>query len=397
MEGFYRYARSLGARPNWAAALSPVATASGYVAVSAFLGWINLYTLTIIPWVLFGARLAALRHKKAWLVLPLAFVFILGHGGAYTFAIAIFGASLEWLKSIALRFKPQRILKDLEFAAATALFTLFACAYRLWPIFQTMRAAPRVMAGTPGHPWQSSGACWPLFPKPNPGGFTPEGAAFIGLPAAVLIALGLFSRRSWATALLAGLTFWICTGYQYSTLGFATLRNLPIFETLRYPERFLPLATHFGLAASAAAISWWGGKHPAARKHQWAAALALGLLITAFSVQTFWTWNQAISLRSNIPAETLIPFANARGNQFGCRGVVHGIAYPRTPRIALHVQAPFVPMLHSFATGHDDKPLRTDTWCTHHVLAASSHGHTANLRVRPSLQNDISSTKTILQ
>ena len=72
-------------------------------------------------------------------------------------------------------------------------------------------------------------------------GDTPVGSFYIGLAALLPALVGLARRRSIGLALAGVIWFWFALGYKVSPSPFALLRELPVYATLRYPERFTVL------------------------------------------------------------------------------------------------------------------------------------------------------------
>ncbi len=254
MEGAYRYFRERARTALPAMLAAPMIALSGIFAVSYFFGWINFYGFELVPWVLYGVRRASLGDVRGVPITALAFAFIIGFGGTYAAPMAALFAPLEVFRTaLEQRF---RIRHALPVIAAAALAALGMSAFRLWPIWETLSSSPRLMAGTPSHSWQALANM--LF---EPAVAVRGDHGYNGLFYARAFgfgfgALALFVPRAWPAFAIGGLSVWAATGYLGSTSPFVWLRELPIYSTLRYPERFLFFTALFGaeLAAIGAAL-----------------------------------------------------------------------------------------------------------------------------------------------
>ncbi|CAM3229868.1 hypothetical protein G4177_24130 [Corallococcus sp. ZKHCc1 1396] len=315
MEGFYRFARQRTGSSVGALVAAPLFGLAGFTAHAWSLGWLNFAGFLLLPWLLFGTRRAAEGHLDGAALVAGGFALQLGFGSSYPVPISALFVALEAVRTLVSRplRRSGRWRRGVWALGATALFTLGACMFRLWPLVETMRSAPRLMAGTPGHSLLTVGRELLQFPS------NADVGHFFVAPLAVLLALGavLSRRRAAYPAVLAGLCVWLASGYAAKPSLFAALRLLPIFGTLRYPERFLVPAGLF--LAELAALGFaalmirarWG------TAWKWTARVACGLALAGIAVQV-------VGFHRNARRVTLVPtplavdqpFAQARGNRW---------------------------------------------------------------------------------
>ena len=258
MEGAYRYARSYGAGPVGALLAAPIFAASGNFATSFFHGWINFYGFALVPWVGWGAR-RILREERpsGVVVMATGAAFILGFGGTYAApltavlcAFELLTASGAWLRA------PRRARVPLGLLASAAAFAIGLSALRLLPLLETLAVADRLLADRPGLPIEPTLAM--LFGELGFHGNNLrnlDGAFYIGalcLPAALL---GAARFRAWPLVAGSGLFLWMATGYAHGWSPFVGLRELPLFSSLRYPERYLILLALFVAVLAAVGVS----------------------------------------------------------------------------------------------------------------------------------------------
>jgi hypothetical protein len=245
LEGTFRYARDRGASRFGALLAAPLFALSGIFAVSPGLGWIGFFGFELLPWLALGVRRAFLRERWAIVLMAVAAAWCVGFGGTYAAPIAALWCAFEVAEFVVTRARSDRLglVQGLGVAAAGAALAVALAAVRLWPIAQTLSEAPRIIGGTPGNPWPILVKMF-FFPIKNE---TDNGEFYVGfwiLPAALL---GLSRRRSIGLSVAVVLCAWLAAGYEVRPSLFAGLHELPLYTTLRYPERFLiPL----GLAAA---------------------------------------------------------------------------------------------------------------------------------------------------
>jgi hypothetical protein len=243
LEGTYRYMRDRKATRFGALLAAPLFALSGIFAVSPALGWIGFFGFELLPWMALGVRRALLGERKAIVLLAVAAAWCVGFGGTYAAPLSALWCAFEVAEVAArkVRRDRRRLAVGLGVTLAGAALAVGLSAVRLWPILHTLVEAPRIIGGTPGN-----GAMvltrmffFPTRPESDDGEFY---VGFFVLPAALF---GFARRRSLGLGLAALLSAWLSAGYEISPSLFAALRELPLYTSLRYPERFLIL---FGLA-----------------------------------------------------------------------------------------------------------------------------------------------------
>ncbi|QSQ11481.1 hypothetical protein [Myxococcus landrumensis] len=318
MEGFFRYARRRVGSALGALGGAPLFGLISFTALSWSIGWLNFAGFLLLPWLLHGTWLATRGKLSGAAMVGGVFALLLGFGGTYPVPMYALFVALETGRSLySLRGMPQR-RRALWSLGLTACFTLAACAFRLWPLVETMRSAPRIMAGTPGKPLGLLVEM--LLQLPARSGYSDPGNFYFAPVALVLVlpALVFARRRAAFPAIVAGLSAWMAAGYTVNPSLFAGLRQLPIFGTFRYPERFLVPTAFFlaELAALGLAVllvrSW---RSPA--RWTWAAVAACAVMLASWGLHVrafdnLTRWAQMIPM----PVEKEQPFAQARGNRW---------------------------------------------------------------------------------
>jgi hypothetical protein len=393
MEGAYRYARRRTGSSAGALLAAPLFGLCGFSALAWTLGWLNFLGFLLLPWLLLGTWWAARGRAAGAALVAGGFALMVGFGGTYPAPLCALFVAAEGLAAL---LSPPRSRTGGRLARgrvalallATALLALGLCAFRLWPVAETLRGAPRVMAGAPGHtlpqvrdmllgfprlPGEKAGSAGifhvgpvalalallaPLLllpavwsRRPRPGGAGAEGAARTPRTAGA-------ARRLLLPGVLGGLALWLATGYAAHPNPFALLRALPLFSTLRYPERFLfPLALHVAVLAALGAgalLAWAAGATgtgragPSSRagggaaRGPWAVGVLLGVVAAAgWGVQVAAL--ERLARRTDLVAappsprdSPRAPFAQARGNRWaqghvlalGRGSIACGEAYP---------------------------------------------------------------------
>ncbi len=319
MEGFFRYARRRVGSAVGALAAAPLFGLTGFTALSWTLGWLNFAGFLLLPWLLWGTRQAARGRVSGAAVVAAVFAFLLGFAGTYPVPMGALLVALEAGRSLYEQKGAPRKRAALWALGATALFTLGVCAFRLWPMVETMRSAPRVMAGTPGNSLETLGRMLFLLPASsgysNPGNFFLVPAALALVPAAVLA-----WRRALYPGVLALLCLWMAAGYSATPSLFAGLRLLPVFGTLRYPERFLVYVGLFLaelVALGLAVLLARGWRVKLSPRWRWAALAACAVVGVSWGVQvrgfvTLTRWGRTVP----VPEDVEQPFSQARGNRW---------------------------------------------------------------------------------
>ncbi|MCP3098298.1 hypothetical protein LZ198_05325 [Myxococcus sp. K15C18031901] len=317
MEGFFRYARRRVGSTLGALLAAPLFGLTSFTALAWSIGWLNFAGFLLMPWLLWGARRSAEGKVSGAAVVAAVFALLLGFGGTYPVPMGALFVALETGRTLYGLRGTRRRVEALWSLGATALFTLGACAYRLWPLVETMRSSPRVMAGTPGNAFPALMEM--LLQLPARGGYSDRGNFFFAPVALALVVVGLVlgKRRALFPAVVAGLSVWMAAGYAASPSLFAGLRALPIFETFRYPERFLVPAGLFLAELAAVGLAVLLARSGRRPWEAWAAALACGLALAGWGVEwrafdNLTRWSQMVPM----PAEHDQPFAQARGNRW---------------------------------------------------------------------------------
>jgi hypothetical protein len=224
-----------------------------------------------------------------------------------------------------VRRDPRRVVLTIGGALSLASLALGLSALHLWPVVVTMRDASRIIGGAPGTKLVEAIA---MVLKPH-GKSEEDGTFFVGAFVLPAVILGLGSRRSAAPAIGLVLSVWMARGYAVRPSLFAAMRALPVYETLRYPERFFIFAALFGSVLAARGIT---SVHALVRSrtlrvrsprgHTVAqVALVFGVLGLAIDVgplvaQHVW---HAVERQTVAPPSTASadrPFHQARGNRW---------------------------------------------------------------------------------
>ncbi len=245
LEGAFRYMRHRGATRFGAILAAPVFALSGIFAVSPALGWINFFGFELLPWIAFGVRLALAREWRGAVTLALATAWCIGFGGTYPAPLAALWGAFE-IGEYLLKARPglrgaPRTRAQMTLGLGTALvgvaLAAALAAVRLWPIVDTMALAPRIVGGAPGNSYAVLAKMF-LFPmRPD----TDEGEFHVGSLALAAVVAGVTRRRG-RPLLVAVVVFgWLAAGYGLRPSLFGILHRLPLYGTLRYPERFLVL------------------------------------------------------------------------------------------------------------------------------------------------------------
>jgi hypothetical protein len=318
MEGFFRYARGRTGSVLGALGAAPAFGLVGFTALGWTLGWLNFAGFLLLPWLLLGTRLAARGRVGGVALVAGGFALLLGFGGTYPVPLGALLVTLEAARELLSPRARGRRLAMLGRLSATGLLALGAGAFRLWPLLETMGSAPRVMAGTPGHVLPELARMVLALPQRPGEGSGTWGLFYVGVPVLVLAAGAGWGRWRMAfPAVVAGLALWLAAGYAAKPSLFAGLRQLPIFETLRYPERFLfPFTlylTELAALGLGVALTWARRASP----WRWGAAVACGLVFIGWGLQVHGY--EVLSRRAAVvamPEEVEQPFAQARGNRW---------------------------------------------------------------------------------
>lgn len=248
-EGAFRYLRARGARSVGALLGAPTFSLSGIFACSPALGWTNFFSFALLPWAAYGARRALRGSPAGSVITAAAFAWMVGFGGTYAVPLAAILCAGELIERSLRRPRHPPVLP----AIATASLSLTACAFRLWPIAETLHRAPRIMGGLSGQGWLE--VLGLLFGSPP---FLSTGVWYlIGLLTVPAAMAGAFARRRIPLLIGIAACAWLATGYSVRPSLFALLRKLPVYEALRYPERFLVPLALLVAALCALGVSRW--------------------------------------------------------------------------------------------------------------------------------------------
>src|ERR1019366_1942657 len=125
----------------------------GHFAFSAALGWTNFLGFELLPWVLLGFRRAAKGDARGIAMAALSLAWIVGFGGTYAAPMSVPLVLLEVAGLLAtphFRANRERIVVGLGMSLAAGVLGLLASSVRLWPVSETIAAAPRLIGGAPG-------------------------------------------------------------------------------------------------------------------------------------------------------------------------------------------------------------------------------------------------------
>jgi hypothetical protein len=317
MEGFYRYAKERTASGLGPLLFAPVFAFNGFMAHAFFRGWLSFFGFLLFPWVLHGIDRAARGRIQGVFLAAAGFAFIVGFGGTYAGPIAALFAIIQVIRIALERGRAIRIRSAAFYLGLTAMTALFFSAFRLYPVFETLYSAPRIMAGAPGHTLESLAAMVFETAKPRLGAAGSLGYMYLGVPPALIALFGIHRRKGAVIAGAALLSIWAATGYAYGVSPFALLRELPLFSMLRYPERFLFVAGLFTAELAAFGVDRLirlGRRRPKIRLLL-PVVLVLVLLSVSMQIGNADAIFDAMWL-SEPPAELDRPFHQARGNRW---------------------------------------------------------------------------------
>lgn len=323
LEGTYRYLRARAASHLGAVLAAPVFGLVGLFANAPFLGWHNFNGFALLPWALLGVRRAASGSLRGAVLIAAAFAFITGFGGTYVAPITAVACLVELVLVLGERSaakRERRVAPKVSWAtlSAAGLLAVALCAARLWPIFEELQRAPRVIAGITGNtPLMLLGSLFGYWPP-----FVNSAWFLVGVPAGIVALLGLFRARAASALAAATVWMWLAMGYWAKPSLFGALRQFPLFSMLRYPERFLLPATLLVALGAAWAITDLSAR--ARRKKTrwprlvaatWVVGVAGLLLNVPVLVNNFRVAANARTLGA-IPEEVRRPFHQARGNRW---------------------------------------------------------------------------------
>lgn len=264
LEGTFRYARSRGASARGAFLAAPVFGLSGVFAVAPQLGWINFYGFALLPWIALGLRRSFRGDVRGALIAAGCIAWCAGFGGTYAVPMAALWCVLEVIEALVHRGRPGAA-RVLVMGLLVASLGAGLGAVRLWPVAETLADAPRVVGGTPGSNYPALGRM--LFQMLARESI--DGQFFIGLLVVPAALLGLSRVRGLALAAYAALWVWLAAGYGVVPSLFAATHALPVYGTLRYPERYLILLALVASVLCARGVTVSLARSRSARRRPW--------------------------------------------------------------------------------------------------------------------------------
>lgn len=318
MEGLFRWLRLHTGSALGPALFAPTLGLNGLFACAYHHGWTHFYGFALVAWVLWGVRVAMRRDSRGLVAALLGFSWMIGFGGTYAPLYTALFVGLEAILSVGLR--PRAWRQPVERAGwlvAVAALCVGVSAFRLWPLLETMASARRVMAGSPGQSLSALAQAAFSTAGATRGDVQATGSYYFGVWALPLVLLGATRRRRWAAVALLALGLWTATGYAYGSSPFVWLRELPLFDAVRYPERFLFFACLYGGVLGAGGVDLLVR---VARRHRvGTAGVAMALcLVGATAVDgtvNYRTLLEGMWL-GEPPASVRQPFAQSRGNRW---------------------------------------------------------------------------------
>ena len=338
LEGAFQYARTRSRKALGPFLAAPIFGLAGHFAASYYHGWLQFLSYAMVPWLLLGVLHAARGKFGGTVLAAAAAALIVSFGGGYVLAFASVVAGAEVLRTI---FEQRNIRVALPTLAMGLPLFLGLSAYRLLPVLETMRTSGRVMAGAPGAAYDrlAEYLASPLAPG---GSGLVGGYFFVGVVALSLGALFLTTRRAIVPLIFALLLLWLSSGYSATPSAFAALRSLPVFDTLRYPERFLVFFSLFLAEIVALGVDAWfyRSEHGRPRARAFATILT-ALLVGALTYSCVDEITQHERVYSSLQRVAMPPwthdtFHQSRGNRWAAsfypffeRGsIACGEAYP---------------------------------------------------------------------
>jgi hypothetical protein len=320
LEGTFRYARSRGAGPLGAMLAAPLYATSGVFIASPFLGWTNFFGFQLVPWALVLLRRAWRGEIASAVGAALFLAWIVGFGGTYAAPMTAWLCLFElgaWLLS--RRRDGHQRPRALGMALFVVTLALGLAAVRLAPLLETLRLAPRVIAGRPG---MTAAEALRVLLDPvavkNGNLVWSKQMYVVGAAGLALALVGFTRRRAWPLIPLAAAGFITALGYAVGSAGpFALLKRLPVYEALRYPERYLIVVALAVAVAAAHAVRLF---EVMGRRRRWA---RVGLLLAAAAlvVNAGFLLNDFHAVAAGrvlAPAPPVVarPFKQARGNRW---------------------------------------------------------------------------------
>jgi hypothetical protein len=329
LEGAFRYAQARHATSFASFVTAPIFALSGIFALAPALGWVSFFGFELLPWIALGFRRSLGSDLRGAVVVAAAMAICIGFGGTYTAPMAVVWCALELVEwAIRQRRSRRGLALGLGVAACAALLSAGLAAVRLWPVADTLLAAPRIIGGTPGNSWAALTRQL-LLPAAAD---TENGSFFVGWLVAPAVLLGVARRRSIPLVVAAVLFAWLAAGYQVHPSLFAALREVPVYSVLRYPERFLVLGALAAGSIAAQGVTLGevcargrasrvqaNDPHRLRRLLVARGPLALAVVASLANVgpEVSVHWNRATGRWLAAPPEAVsAPFRQARGNRW---------------------------------------------------------------------------------
>jgi hypothetical protein len=316
LEGARRYARLRRASQLGATVAAPVFGLMGIFACAPFLGWFGFLGFALLPWLLVGTRQAARGSLLGVALVAGCTATMVGFGGTYVAPISLVACAVE-VAMLAVAPRGRLSWAGLAVAGNAAAGL---SAFRLWPVWEELQRAPRLVAGISAVNLQSLGGhlfgAWPIM--------TSEHWYFVGVPAALVAALALLRKRSRSLVVAFAFWLWLAAGSAATPSLYALLRQLPLFSLLRNSERFLVpaalvIATGVAFAVSdlEARLRRGGGS----RLVRHLTLVGAGAVALALWLNVPWQLNNfslAAARRTLVdePQPLQRPFHQARGNRW---------------------------------------------------------------------------------
>jgi hypothetical protein len=263
MEGMYQYARHRGALSVPSLLVAPFFPLCGWFALAWRFGWVQFLSFCLVPWILVGLRGVLRGSRRGALLCSAAIAITMGFGGTYTLPMAVLLCACELLSAALprlsnLRGRGARVYAALTWRrvqtiafgmAFTIPLVLGIAAYRLWPMLNGLSATLRIMGGEPRNTLQG---LWDFLFVGATQSSQGLGHFYLAPGVAALALLAAPWRGNAGAWLGAALSYALSLGHVSEYAPFVLLRKLPLYDTLRYPERYLLL---FVLAVSLLAAS----------------------------------------------------------------------------------------------------------------------------------------------
>ncbi len=320
LEGTFRYARTRGASRVGATLSAPVFGLSGVFVIAPQLGWTNFFGFALVPWIALGFRRALRRDTRGAVLASACIAWCAGFGGTYAVPMVAVWCALETLEAviIAVRARAWRTILDITIMGGlVASLGAGLAAARLWPVAETLGDAPRVVGGTPGSSYLDMGRM--LFGTIH--GDSDSGRFFIGVLAVPAILFAFRRVRSVVLAAYGAIWTWLAAGYGVVPSLFAATRGLPVYGTLRYPERYLILLALVVSVLGALGVTVTAALARSAKRRRWAWRAVHAAAITTLAldgVLLVLQHHASAAVRDLSPQPITLdrPFHQARGNRW---------------------------------------------------------------------------------